>query len=528
MKTRHKLKAFATSLFASIAETFTVSGNVPNQVSEQTQIEPPSSPTRLPNLTAVREKKPLQREVPPGAEFPVDALGEILGEAAVTINAVVQAPLGICGASVLAAAGLAAQAHANISIDGREFPISTFFITVGGSGERKTAVDNIALKEVRSYEERLKSEYDSASAEYSIAADAHTRLKNEVLAKGTLEERISAGQAVGSAPRRPLDPSLLITDLTIEGLLKSFLNGMPSQGIFADEAAQVLGGHAMRPETMALTLAQISNLWDGKAIERCRAGEPRITIKGKRCSLHLMAQPEVVKPLLANPLALDQGFLSRCLLTWPESTIGTRFYPKNTPDLSPLDRFHERIRSLLERAPNTDGDMPLSRAHVTPRQLVCSEEARRVYIEFHDHIEREMVGDLKEMRGFSNKSPEHLLRVAGILELVQCADATMISEANAINARELVKYFLSEARRVSDSAKQDPLLTSAQRLLDFIEELGRPVSLIEIYQCGPSDVRNAKRARQIAEILVDHGHIVPARGVKYRGQVRREAYKLTQ
>src|SRR5262245_55680951 len=58
--------------------------------------------------------RPLMRELPPADPFPVDALGEVLAPAARAVNDRVQAPLAICGQSVLAAANLATQAHVNV------------------------------------------------------------------------------------------------------------------------------------------------------------------------------------------------------------------------------------------------------------------------------------------------------------------------------------------------------------------------------------------------------------------------------
>jgi hypothetical protein len=56
--------------------------------------------------------RPLMRELPPADPFPVDALGDMLAPAARAINDRVQAPLAICGQSVLATATLALQPHA--------------------------------------------------------------------------------------------------------------------------------------------------------------------------------------------------------------------------------------------------------------------------------------------------------------------------------------------------------------------------------------------------------------------------------
>ncbi|HEY4367751.1 MAG TPA: YfjI family protein [Steroidobacteraceae bacterium] len=533
MKIRTKVKSLLTSVVATIAETFTVSGKAATQANLSTANEVfghtavlAKEPLRRPY--GLMEKRPLQRDVPPGTEFPALALGKTLGEAAIAIQEAVQAPMGICGASVLAAAALAAQAHVNVVIDEREHPVSEFFITVGGTGERKTAVDNIALREVRAHVKRLRKQHAAAAAEYDIAADAYARIKSEALAnKGNLDERVRAGTECGSPPSRPLDPKILMADLTIEGLLKSLLNGQPSQGVFADEAAQVLGGHAMKPDTVAKTLAQLSNLWDGKDIEVTRATSPDITISGKRCSMHLMAQPGVSKMLVANDIAADQGFLSRCLATWPESTVGTRLYENSRNNREALDRFNSRLRLLLEREPTFEDEVANSpRSPLKPRQLTCSEEAKQVYIAFHDDIERSMAGGLKELRAFANKAPEHLLRLAGILEVVENPDATAISQANAINARELVRYFLGEAHRLNESGKQNPELNSAQKLLDYFKRENRPLSLVEIYQLGPSDVRSAGRARYIANILVEHGQIEPISGIRFDGKVRREGFRL--
>ena len=65
-------------------------------------------------LPPAEPPRPLMRELPPADPFPVDALGEVLRAAAHAIHDRVQAPLAICGQSVLAAAALAGQGHADV------------------------------------------------------------------------------------------------------------------------------------------------------------------------------------------------------------------------------------------------------------------------------------------------------------------------------------------------------------------------------------------------------------------------------
>src|SRR5437879_496250 len=86
--------------------------------------------------------QPLARELPPADPVPGDALGEVLGSAALAIQNRIQAPLAIAAQSVLAAGTLAAQAHADVVLPigpGIAKPVSEFFVTIAVTGERKTA-----------------------------------------------------------------------------------------------------------------------------------------------------------------------------------------------------------------------------------------------------------------------------------------------------------------------------------------------------------------------------------------------------
>jgi hypothetical protein len=59
--------------------------------------------------------RPLMRELPPADPFPVKALGDVLASATRAVNDRVRAPIAMFGQSVLAAATLAVQAHADVS-----------------------------------------------------------------------------------------------------------------------------------------------------------------------------------------------------------------------------------------------------------------------------------------------------------------------------------------------------------------------------------------------------------------------------
>ena len=85
-------------------------------------MSPPDGAAEIRRIVDVAEDvkpeppRPLMRELPPADPFPVDALGDVLGDAARAIHDRVQAPMAIGAQSVLAAAALAVQGHADVEL----------------------------------------------------------------------------------------------------------------------------------------------------------------------------------------------------------------------------------------------------------------------------------------------------------------------------------------------------------------------------------------------------------------------------
>ncbi len=188
--------------------------------------------------------RPLMRELPPADPFPVDLLGPVLGPAARAIHDRVRAPLAICGQSVLAAATLAVQGHANIELPmGHTKPVSSFFLTVAATGERKNAVDTEALSAVRKRESVLDEAYAREHLEYRNSKDAWEAARKAVIkdTTGDHADRKAALDALGPKPSPPLEPLLTCSDSTFEGLCNVLAVGGPSVGIFAAEGGQFVG-----------------------------------------------------------------------------------------------------------------------------------------------------------------------------------------------------------------------------------------------------------------------------------------------
>ena len=476
--------------------------------------------------------RPLMRELPPADPFPVDALGTVLAPATRAIHDRVRAPLAICGQSVLAAATLAAQGQANVKLPmGHAKPLSSFFMTVAATGERKNGVDQEALRPVRQYEAALREAYPGQQLEYQ-----NNRIAWAVMRQAVIKHARDHGadpkadlDALGPEPLSPLEPMLICQEPTFEGLCKVLDNGWPSVGIFAAEGGQFLGGHSMANAKLR-TAAGLSALWDGDPIQRPRAREGLTFLAGRRVAMHLMAQPEVAAIWFGDRFLIEQGLLSRVLVTAPEAASGTRLWKEPSPDDETMMRYGERLLELLKHplplVPGTRNELAL-------RELKLSPEAQRLWIEFHDHVEPRLVpgGELDPVRGLANKLPEHAARIAAVLALVNDIKAAEVGAAEMAAGIALARHYVAEALRLFGASRVSDELREAHQLLTWLHTKGpeQLISLPYIYQFGPNLIREAKPARRAVSILDGHGHLVRvAEGGVVGGTFRREVWRIVR
>ncbi len=483
------------------------------------------------------DPEPLRRIPEPGEPFPIDALGKILGEAAKAIHLNIKAPLVVCGQSVLATANLAVQGHANVLIDGRSIPVSEFFMSIAPSGDRKSAVDRAALAPVADHQKFLLECYQRDLAKYKLKAAFWKSDYDAAMKKHDSQARREALESLTSAPITPSFPLLTIEEPTYEGLVKLLANGWPSVGIFSDEAGRFFGGHAMSLEHRLKTLAGLSNLWDGKPITRTRAGDGAILLYGRRVCAHFLMQPLVAETILGDPLAHEQGFLSRCLIVAPESTLGQQNY--KAQDLSKVAVYGRaccRLSEILQaKLPlKIDPETAELKDELIPRTLLLASDAKDVWVRFHDWIQDHLLpnGIFRPISGIAAKAAEHALRLAATLTLVEDLSTKAISLEHAKNGITLTRFYLTEALRIFHTAKTNPDLLIAEKVLAWLrsrEGVERNlVSLPDLYQRGPNVVRDKATASKIMQILSDHGWVRPVEGeAEVCGKKRRQAWEVS-
>ena len=476
------------------------------------------------------EPMPLMRELPPADPYPLEVLPSVLKDAAEVIIEAVQAPVAIVGSSLLAASSLAVQAHANvIMMDGRTIPLSLFMATFGESGERKTAVDDLALASHHKREKVLRQKYEEEMEYFRLDQDAWKKSREEALRKkGGIIEKRTALEDLGPEPPHPLNPILMVGEPTYEGLVKHLDNGWPSIGVFSDEGGRFAGGNGWNNENQIKTASGLSEMWQGKPISRMRSGDGSLVLYGRRVALHLMLQPSLMPLLMGSDQLAGQGFLARLLLSYPESTIGTRRYRAVDLQASPEMRAY---RSLMTKV--LEVRLPLAEGKVNelePRSMHLSMAAQNVWCQFHDHVEQlQSQGNLlRPIRASASKAAEQAIRVAGVLALLDDLQSAEVSISSMEAGIGLAKYHLGEALRLNHGSQLDPDLVLAEKVLAWGRKQDEMrFCAVDLYQKGPPEVREKTTARKTMATLVDHGWARPLpSGTVVNGKARREAWEV--
>lgn len=442
--------------------------------------------------------------------FPLDALGPVLSRGAGGIARKVGVPDALAGQSVLAAASLAAQAHADVQLPfGQCRPLSLYCVTVAGSGDRKSSADNEALWPLRKRERALREKFDADVEDWQASSAAWHAKRKRIEADKGIEDLKGALLDLGPEPARPLHPMLTFSDATLEGILKAWPLAHASLGLFASEGGTFSGGAGMTSENRLKTAAGLSELWDNRPSKRLRAADGVMIHERRRLSVHLMMQPDVAAGFFGDGVLRDQGLLSRVLIAAPDSIAGTRLYRDPTPeDEAAIQAYGARLLSLLEAPwPIAQG----TRNELEPRALPMSTEAKASWVSFFNSVEEgsakgEMFADIRD---FASKAAEHAARIAGVLTIVEDINAPSISKTQMDAAITLVDWYLNETLRLSSSAKTDNRLVKAEELLSWMKSRGSPVvGFREILTYGPAAMRTKAAADDIVSVLIDHQWIV--------------------
>jgi hypothetical protein len=470
------------------------------------------------------------RPLPQATEVPLADLGPLIAPIT-AITTLTQAPTALALQGVMNAISIAAQSHADAETLFGKAPLSLFAFSVAESSARKSSVDGLAMQAIRVFEKPLLAKYAKKLAlfeERQISKDWGRAGRN------VIDDENSA--LVDVPCTQPISPKISFDDMTYEGLVRHLEFGQPSIGLSSDEGGKIVGGYSMSAQNQLGFAAALSNLWDGKDINKVRAGVGATNLAGRRMSLHLSIQPLVAQRLFTNDELRDQGILSRVLVAMPESLKGTRFLSEDEEALRErqlakevMGMFGERIVALLEKLPAVAKD---NRLELTPRTLQLEATARMRLVDFYNSVETQQAAGClyANLSGFAGKAAEQVARIAGNIALFEDPEAQLISLEQLAIGITLMEFYLAEAVRIFDTGHVSQNLLDAEDLRKWLCDRYADdfVDVSEIPKRGPRRLRSSEKIKVLMRILEEYGHLKQSGGVvvSINGRNSRKAYRI--
>jgi hypothetical protein len=408
--------------------------------------------------------------------YPIEALGEILGESCLAIAEKGQVDPAMAGQSLLAAAALLCQSKADVRTLAGIKPLSLYLLTIALSADGKSATDAVATAPIEQYQRE------------------RTRQHKELVE--TL--RAAPRKKGGAPPAIPADPYLLMRDPTIEGVRRDFANGQPSQGAFTAEAGAVLAGYGMSVDNRIKTAAGFNGLWDNGEISVSRAMSGRLQLYDRRLSIHWLVQPDAARAALHDQVLSNIGFWPRFLMAWPEPLPPRRADPFR-PDRDPaIGRYWQRCTELL---------VPLGEDCSGLPAIEFDDQARRLAGRVFERMEVEAKTDgasLVSVRAFALRATEHLFRVAGVLAVFD--GRNVVNAEHAARAAKLVAYSLETWRSIFGDGDQAQAESNALRLYAWmLKQRGAQASETAMLKIGPKSLRSRDLRDAALATLEQHG-----------------------
>lgn len=461
------------------------------------------------------DPKAIDREALASEPYPLDALPEGVRAAVGEYQAYGQQPMPLVASSALAVVSLATQGLADVARDEQlRGPISLDFLMIAQSGERKTAADRAFGQPLEEWErsEKLRRDSEIKRNKAELAAWAaeedgiKTALRSAVQKKPEEAERLRQRlmEHAESKPRELGESRLRYEDTNPQALASALANGHPSAALWSDEGGMVTGSHGMGKDSFIGFLAILNRLWDGGAVHHDRKQAQSVHVEGRRLTVSLMVQPDLMRELLQRNggLTRGSGFLARYLIVAPVSTMGSRIY-RTPPDGMPhLEAFRFRISKLL------DTPLPLDeQGRLDPPLLRLSPEAFEEWRQHHDDVERELrpLGNYATIRDFAAKSAENAARIAGCLQVFEGGQGA-ISADTMRRAVRLARWYLHETLRALGMI-DEPQAWSDARLLDAWLQTVGDVSPREVQNRGPNPLRDKGRRNAAIQVLEDLGRV---------------------
>lgn len=452
----------------------------------------------------------LEQETP----YPTEALLG-MADAVHTIASKTSMPPALVGQSALGLANAITQALVNVlnPANPKAEPTSLYLLTGADSGEGKTWSEKILSHQLNEKASDSDLAYINKLHDYKQAMKAYHGQEEAIKKDKKLNQTDRQRQLQElKKPQIPMNPRYRIADTTLPGVARQFHNGCTRLSIMTDEGGTFWGGFALVNNQRAEVMGAFNSIWSDGSWEFDRgSAENSYRLIGRRVAISMSVQTRILQGVMMDEAAMEQGFLARHLIAAPDSRIACRKMVQIdwSKEVSVVE-FWNKLSQIYDIRPPTRNDYPLV---LKPRNLMLSEEAKQIYMEFGDKCLRlyqeKRYQPIKPMLG---KAEAQLRRIAATLTCFNDPSDEIITADTIEAATYLMDYYLKEAVRITGACQysaevHNSLLSQAVELLEWLKSIGQYVTYSGFMtQYAPHKSRTKEVIEKLMRILVDHGH----------------------
>lgn len=445
-----------------------------------------------------------------GPQFPLESVPNLIREAIIGTASKTKAPLPLIFASAMAPVSLVCQGLTDVSpAEGLTFPVSSNFLTVAESGERKSTVDKIFMAPIHEFEREAGIRYGNTIQQYETEREIweevlkalKSNLNKQVKNKQPTEEiKESIREHRETIPQEPFRIQFLASDITPAALQFQLHKGGGSTGLHSAEGDIILGGQAIQ------NLGLLNDLWDGASFTVSRRCSESFSVHGARLSANLMVQDAPLRKYFkrAQQQARGSGFLARFFIARPDSTIGTRTGSTLEGYQQLLAPYHRRMQQLIEDYAHKTETKPLS----DRQKLTFTPEAQLQWGDIGEYLEREMAenGRYYSLRDFASKEGNKVARLAALFHYFN-GDEGGIPKKTLLDAQKVSEWYLNEALCLFGTQPEQPQHVQDADLLwrwlheRFMDNNGQPITRSWMSPRVPNQLRMPGRLQPALEHL---------------------------
>jgi len=397
-------------------------------------------------------------------KYPIESLG-VLAPAAHTLATHGQVAPEMAGQCILGTAALLAQSQANVKTLAGVKPLSLYLLTIADSGEGKSTADDAAQHKIVEKQREAALDYRNELK----AIEAEKRRNRELIR----------------------EPYHIMRDGTVEGIRRSFKQGLPSQGVFSSEAAMMIAGYGMSQDNRAKSAGNFNTLWDSGEISVARGMDGRLQLYDRRLSLHWLVQPDVALTATNDPMLSNIGFWPRFLIAAPPPSkplLAKIFTPSDYPEIT---HFWSACNDILSEPLGDDcSELPV---------IEPTKEAYKLACKFYEAMQVEAKTDeglLTEIKPFAVRATEQAFRIAGVLAAF--SGQTEIDAEIMKCGLKLAGYSIETWRGLFGDRDEQAARNMALKLYEWmLKQPGQMADTTEILHRGPNQLRSRDK-RDIA------------------------------